>query len=288
MGTFRGLLHQYCHPQVAFEFEPSGCKKVIIVIGGLTDGLLTVDFGPSLAEAVSQLGYSVVNIQMSSSYKGWGITSLDSDINEIRQLVSYLRCSEGGSRETIIILGRSTGSQDVIRYLLRYPETVDAGIMNAAVSDREGLSPKLDPSLLKRLNAEAERLVDDGKSNQVLGPMFAKAMFDTPVTAYRWCSLMLPGGDDDYFSSDLTDDTLQRTFGKIEKPFLVLENDNDEFVPKTIDKSALLERWKKFSHPTYWSKHSGWVTGASHVVSEPEGQQNLNKLVISFIKEFSL
>lgn len=287
MGSFRGVLHQYCH-QVAFEFEPSGCRKVIIVIGGLTDGLLTVDFAPSLAEAVSQLGYSVVNIQMSSSYKGWGITSLDSDVKEIRQLVSYLRGPNGGNREKIIILGRSTGSQDVIRYLLRYPDTVDAGIMNAAVSDREGLSPKLDPILLKRLNSEAKRLVDDGKSDQVLAPMFTKAMFDTPVTAYRWCSLMLPGGDDDYFSSDLTDETLQRTFGKISKPVLVLENDNDEFVPKTIDKRALLERWKTFSNPAYWSKHSGWVAGASHVVSEPEGQQNLNKLVISFINEFSL
>lgn len=288
MGTFRGLVHQYSNPQVAFEFEPSGSKKVIIVIGGLTDGLLTVNFAPSLAEAVKELGYSVVHIQMSSSYKGWGITSLDSDVKEIKQLINYLKSPKGGNRERIIILGRSTGSQDVIRYLLRHPETVDAGIMDAAVSDRQGLSPKVDPSLLEQLNAEAKRLVDEGKQKQVLGPLFAKFMFNTPITAYRWCSLMLPGGDDDYFSTDLTDDTLKETFGRIQKPFLVLENENDEFVPKTIDKSALIERWKSVSNPAYWSKNSGLLQGASHLVSEPEGQQNLNKLVISFIKEFDL
>lgn len=288
MGTFRGLVHQYCNPQVAFEFEPSGLKEVFIVVGGLTDGLLTVHFAPSLAEAVREYGYSVIHIQMSSSYKGWGISSLDSDVKEMGQLVSYLKNPEGGNREKIIVMGRSTGSQDVIRYLLAHPETVDAGIMNAAVSDREGLSSNLDPRLLKKLNAEAKELVDTGKSKMVLGPAFAKVMFNTPITAYRWCSLMLPGGDDDYFSSDLPDETLQKTFGQIQKPFLILDNENDEFVPEDVDKRALRERWRTFSNVKYWSKNSGSVKGASHVVSEPEGQENLNGLVISFIKEFAL
>lgn len=288
MGSYRGTLHQYCNPQVAFELEPTGFKKVIIVIGGLTDGLLTVGFAPPLAEAVKELGYSVVHIQMTSSYKGWGTASLDSDVKEIKQLIDYLKCAKGGNREKVIILGRSTGSQDVIHYLLRHPETVDAGILEAAVSDREGLLDMFDPHVIGPLNKHAQKLVEDGKSNQLLGSEYAKFVFNTPITAYRWCSLMVPGGDDDYFSSDLTDKTIKGTFGKLTKPFLVLENENDEFVPKTVDKRALFQRWKSLSDPKFWSVNSGVLEGASHEVKEPEAQQRLNKIVVSFIKEFSL
>lgn len=288
MGPFPGILHQYCNPQVAFEFEPSGLKKAIVVIGGLTDGLLTVGFASPLAEAVKELGYSVLHIQLSSSYKGWGTESLDKDVDEIDKLVKYLRRPVGGSREKIIILGRSTGSQDVIRYLLRHGENVDAGIMNAAVSDREGLSGHIEPRLLKKLNEGAIKLIEDGKSNQLLGNEYAKYVFNTPITAYRWWSLMVPGGDDDYFSSDLSDDTIRSTFGKISTPFLVLENENDEFVPKQINKQALLQRWHKLSNPKYWSDNSGILKGASHIVPEPEAQQRLSHLVVSFIREFFL
>lgn len=287
MASYKGVLHQYS-PQVAFEFEPAGLKKVIIVIGGLTDGLLTVGFAPGVACEVHKLGYSVVQIQLSSSHKGWGTESLDTDVKEIRQLISYLKCPKGGNREKFILLGRSTGSQDVIHYLLRHPETVEAGILDAAVSDREGFKGSIDAKLLTRLNQEAQELVEKGQKNQILSSEYSKIVFNTPITAYRWCSLMVPGGDDDYFSSDLSDETLTGTFGKITKPFIVLENENDEFVPKSIDKLALIARWKSASNPKYWSKNSGVVKGASHIVPEKEGQINLFKLVTAFIQEFSL
>lgn len=287
MASYQGVLHQYS-PQVAFEFEPAGLKKVIIVIGGLTDGLLTVGFAPGLASEVQKLGYSVVNIQLSSSHKGWGTESLDNDVKEIKKLISYLKCPKGGNREKFILLGRSTGSQDTIHYLLRHPETVDAGILDAAVSDREGLVTGIDAKLLARLNQEAQELVNKGHKNQLLSSKFSEIVFDTPITAYRWCSLMVPGGDDDYFSSDLSDKTLNETFGKITKPFLVLENENDEFVPKSIDKLALIARWKSASNSKYWSNNSGVVKGASHMIPEKEGQTNLFKLVTAFIQEFSL
>ena len=91
MSSYRGVLHHYCGPQVAFEFEPSGFKKVIIVIGGLTDGLLTIAFVPALAEALKELSYSVIQIQLTSSYKGWGTASLDTDVKEIKKLINFLK-----------------------------------------------------------------------------------------------------------------------------------------------------------------------------------------------------
>lgn len=288
MSSYCGVLHHYCGPQVAFEFEPSGFKKVVIVIGGLTDGLLTIAFVPTLAEALKELSYSVIQIQLTSSYKGWGTASLDTDVKEIKKLINFLKSPKGGNREKIIIMGRSTGSQDVIHYLLRHPDTVDAGILDAAVSDREGLQEDVDPQIIKRLNDHALKLIQDGHSDQLLGNEYAKYVFNTPITAYRWCSLMVPGGDDDYFSSDLSDDHIKRTFGSISKPFLVIENEKDEFVPERIDKQALLQRWESFSHPKYWSKNSGVLKEASHLVTEPAAQLHLRELVKMFIREFSL
>ncbi|AQZ15039.1 (ZYRO0F07040g) [Zygosaccharomyces parabailii] len=280
--AYQGVLHKYSSSQVAFEFSPSGSKKVIIVIGGLSDGLLTVEFAPGLATAVRELGFTVIQIQMSSSYKGWGINSLDTDVKEISQLVKYLRSPEGGSRETVIIMGRSTGSQDVMHYLLRLSDTVEAGILDAPVSDREGQ----DPSVIEKLNPKAQQMVSEGKGGEILPSQYTKILFATPVTAYRWCSLMVRGGDDDYFSTDLSQEFFTSTFGKLDVPFLVLENENDEYVPKRVDKEALLNRWKAVSKPNCWSKNSGIVKGSTHLVVQPESQADLFRRVTAFLKEF--
>lgn len=282
--AYQGILHKYSSRHVAFEFSPSGSKKVIIVIGGLLDNLLTVEFTPALVTAVEKLGFSVCQIQMSSSSKGWGTSSLDTDVKEINELVKYLRSPEGGSRETVIIMGRSTGSQDVIHYLLRHSDTVEAGILDAPVSDREGQDSKV----TEKLNPKAKEMVDEGKADEVLPSEYSKLLFNTPISAYRWCSLMLKGGDDDYFSTDLSQEFFSSTFGKLDKPFLLLENENDEYVPKHVDKQALLNRWKAVSNPKYWSKNSGVVKGSTHLVVQPESEKDLCQRVVAFLQEFSL
>lgn len=282
--SYPGILHHYSY-QVAFEFEPVGLPNVIIIIGGLSDGLLTVAYAPLLATAVAKYGYSVINIQMNSSYKMFGVESLDQDVKDIKNLVEYLK-SKG--RRKIIIFGRSTGSQDVMHYLMRFPSTVDAGILDAPVSDREIFGATLDPQLLSRLTETAVQLVKAGKGDQLLTPEHCKAVFNAPLNAYRWCSLIVPGGDDDYFSSDLSDDFLKSTFGKLARPFLVLENEKDEYVPKNVDKAHLLKRWEAASNHQYWSKNSGYVKNASHLVVEKDAQDHLLSLVTEFIEEFSL
>lgn len=280
--AYPGVLHHYSQ-QVAFEFNPADRKKVIIVIGGLSDGLLTVEFAPGLSKAVEKLEFSVLQIQMRSSYIGWGFNSLNTDVEDIKKLVEYLRSPEGGSRETIIIMGRSTGSQDVMHYLLRESNTIEAGIFNAPVSDREGQDPKD----LQRLNPKAQEMVANGQGNEVLPMEYAKYVFDSPITANRWCSLHIKGGDDDYFSTDLPQEFFSSTFGKLDKPFLVTYNEFDEYSPTHVDKQAFLERWQSLSNPKYWSKHSGIIKGSTHLVTQPEAQQDLFQRVVDFLVEFS-
>ncbi|GAV54976.1 hypothetical protein ZYGR_0AS02990 [Zygosaccharomyces rouxii] len=280
--AYAGVLHKYS-AQVAFEFNPSGQKKSIVVIGGLSDGLLTVEFAPGLAKAVEKLGFSVLQIQMRSSYKGWGTGSLDTDVEDIKGLLEYLRSPEGGSRGTIIIMGFSTGSQDVMHYLLRHSDSIEGGIFCAPVSDREGQDPKD----LQKLNPKAQEMVANGQGNEMLPMEYASYVFDTPITAYRWCSLHVKGGDDDYFSTDLSQEFFASTFGKIDKPFLVAYNELDEYVPKNVDKPELLKKWQSVSNPKYWSKNSGIVKGSTHTVAQPEAQKHLFQRVIGFLEEFS-
>ncbi|CCD24939.1 uncharacterized protein NDAI_0E01230 [Naumovozyma dairenensis CBS 421] len=286
--AFKGTLHQYDSTHVAFEFTPTDMKNVLIMIGGMTDGLATVPYVTKLPQVMEPLGYSVINIQMSSSFKGFGISSLDKDIKEIKELVKYLKSEKGGSREKIIIMGHSTGAQDVMHFLLHYPDLVDAGILQGSCSDRESFDPSVDPKILKELNQFALNMVKQGKGDELLGSQFSKHIIDTPITAYRWCSLFTRGGDDDYFSSDLDDETFKGTFGKIRKPFLVAYSGKDQFVPESVDKLALLKRWENVSDPKYWSKNTGIVEGASHFVEDHEPQLQLFQMITSFAKEFSL
>lgn len=277
-----GTLHLFKEKRVAFEFDPIGKSKALIFVGGLTDGLLTVPYLQGLAKALDPLGYSLVQIQITSSYIGFGTGSLKRDDEEIDSLVDYLK-KDG--REMVLLMGHSTGSQNTIHYLLHHPGKISGGILQAAVSDREFGSTVIPQPLLSKLNAEAKALVDAGKPEELLSSKHAECMLDTPITAYRWCSLLLPDGDDDFFSSDLSDEKLEITFGCIKDPFLIALSEKDECYPNNGKPLELLQRWQCFVDKKLWSKNSGLIKGATHAVPEEDSQKELFKMVTGFIKE---
>ncbi|KAK9933478.1 hypothetical protein M0R45_020675 [Rubus argutus] len=64
-----------------------------------------------------------------------------------------------------------------------------------------------------------------------------------PITAYRYHSLCAYNGDDDMFSSDLTDDQLRLRLGHMANtPCQVIYSMADEYVPDYVDKKALVQR----------------------------------------------
>lgn len=64
-----------------------------------------------------------------------------------------------------------------------------------------------------------------------------------PITAYRYHSLCAYMGDDDLFSSDLSDDQLRMRLGHMSNtPCQVIFSMADEYVPEYVDKKALVER----------------------------------------------
>jgi len=339
-----GILHHYSNGLTAFEYtsdtSPRSKPHSLLFIGGLGDGFFTVRFVADLAVALESTSWSFFSVLLSSSYAGWGLGSLGKDIEEIAECVQYVRnykqiqqneLSEVGK---VVIMGHSTGSQDVLHYLyspnplprnsqsnsclqhLLRP-VVDGAILQAPVSDREGLllalqsgtatdSPAELADIYAQLVDTAKRTCSDGNSMDVLLPLSLTSRLgypaDAAISCRRFLSLVSPDSpehpsEDDLFSSDLTDDRLHETFGMIasrgllRSKLLVLYSGRDQFAPEWVDKASLLQRWKNAtdnSKEQVWdARNSGVILGASHSLigdDEEEPRRDLVARVIAYLK----
>ena len=167
--------------------------------------------------------------------------------------------------------------------------------MQSSVSDREALLMADDKKSYKRCVEAAQEFVAQGKIDDILPIALTNEQFPgVPITARRWLSLASPGpehdGQDDYFSSDLPDERLRATFGKIGKsgvPILFLYGGSDQYVPAFVDKKALVGKWERFVREGggYVDKGSGIVEGANHALAEvpKEVTEDLCKRVVGFL-----
>lgn len=298
----QGILHSYVPDLVAFEFtdqKTPPAPNVLVFIGGLSDGLLTVPYLQQLANGLetvnSTLGnWCLVQTLISSSYNGWTSGSLERDVKELKKLVQYLRSEAGGSRRKIVLMGHLTGCQDTMEYLTKIcsheevseDSILDGAILQAPVSDREAMEMFKGTQVTQELIEECKRdFLEKGRQNEMLPPKFS--FFDTQLTAYRFHSLAAPGGDDDYFSSDLTYEDHRKTFGIVNTPLLVLYGAKDECVPKSVDREALVKLWEASTNPYYWSPLSKVLQGATHNVgpgSDPGAVDDLVATVTKFVE----
>ena len=92
-------------------------------------------------------------------------------------------------------------------------------------------------------------------------------------------------GDDDYFSSDLSDDRLAVIWGRLEQPVLIVPSEKDEWVPAGTDVMGLVRKWMGFCKPGIASELSGLIPGANHRVENEAGQQWLADRVARFLAE---
>lgn len=170
---------------------------------------------------------------------------------------------------------------------------IDGGIIQAPGSDREAFEMVLPKDLLAESISVAQSLVKEGKPDAILPKFSTPGFLDLPVTASRWLSLTSPNhdGEDDYFSSDLTDEQLKKTFGSWPKEtkFCVLFSGNDEWVPKSIDKEAMMKRWIGFVKEgggVVDEVSSGVVVGATHNLNGDDGKivSELVGRVVGFLK----
>jgi pimeloyl-ACP methyl ester carboxylesterase len=231
---------------------------------------MTVPYPALLARALPE-SWSLAQTLLTSSYGGWGTSSLKSDAAELHQCVKYFRGVKSGK---IVLMGHSTGCQDVMEYLVGPSHAdrplIDGAILQAPVSDREASLMKMSHNQYAKCVAAAQVMVREGKAEEIMPISETHEFFGAPITARRCLSLLSPDhdGEDDYFSSDLPDTQLNRTFGMLpaHTPLCILYSGADEHVPPEIDKMALVTKWIKVvqKHGKVDTEHSGVIDGASH------------------------
>ncbi|KAF3009761.1 enhancer of mRNA decapping [Curvularia kusanoi] len=178
----------------------------------------------TIAKALDS-NWAIAEVLLSSSYRGWGTSSLQKDATEIAQCVEYFQSLRPGRK--IVLMGHSTGCQDVMEYVVGKGSTtrppINGAILQAGVSDREAWSFLLESPEEKASCAavlkEAERLIAAGKPKEMVPREnnIVQKELGAAISAYRTHSLLAKGGDDDYFSTDLDDETLKGTFGRFPK-----------------------------------------------------------------------
>ncbi|KAK1395184.1 UPF0613 protein like [Heracleum sosnowskyi] len=235
---FQGVLFKYGPKPVQVAFKTGDYKQQVIFIGGLTDGFLATEYLEPLAVALDKEKWTLVQFLLSSSYSGYGISSLKEDAMELDQLISYFINKEDS--EGVILIGHSTGCQDIVYYLRTNSacsRAVRGAILQAPVSDREYKATLPETAPMIDL---ASKMISEGRGSEL---MPREANPDSPITAYRYHSLCAYMGDDDLFSSDLSDDQLKQRLGHMSNtPCQVMFSMGDEYIPDYVDKKALVDR----------------------------------------------
>ncbi|GAA0139037.1 hypothetical protein LIER_00663 [Lithospermum erythrorhizon] len=235
---FRGVMFKYGNNPIQVAFKTGDYRQQVIFIGGLTDGFLATDYLEPLAIALDKEKWSLVQFLFSSSYTGYGTSSLKQDAMELDQLISYLINKE--ESEGVVLLGHSTGCQDIVHYMrtnAACSRAVRGAILQAPVSDREYKATLPETASMIDL---AVKMISDGRGSELM-PREADPC--APITAYRYHSLFAYNGDDDMFSSDLSEDQLKQRLGHMcTIPCQIIFSMGDEYVPDYVDKKALVNR----------------------------------------------
>ena len=240
-----GVLFQYkgkAGNLQAFESGPPRARRKLVMLGGLSDGMLACPYVPALAEALAAEGegWSVVQPNLRSSYMQWGFGSLAADVEDVTSLIDALVAGRGA--ESVAICGHSTGSQ-IIAHLMRtrpHPAVTHV-ILQGGVSDRESDDAEETAKRAATLELAHATAAASPSGRQEMLP---RGTTWAPVTAQRYTDLNAHAGADDYFSSDLTVAQLAERFsGHYDTTnVMIAYSGSDEYVPPSVDKPALLRR----------------------------------------------
>ncbi len=262
-GPLPTTLHRFSPslPLVAALTAPaSPCciPSYLVLLGGLSDGLLPTPYTVPLATAASEMGWNFVNPSLRTAGLQFGFGSLDTDAEDLGDLVKFLRGRHEG-RCRIVTVGHSTGCQATVHFS-RVMGGLDGLILQAPVSDRQTSEDNTEWQNMAR------QMKTEGKGSEFM----PRAAHWAPITADRFYDLYVAVGEgDDYFSTDLPDDVLRKRLGHLGKlDFAVfVYSEKDEYVPEGVDIKSFSERVAGIVSGT---EHQ-FLEGANHNLGDGEG-----------------
>jgi len=213
---------------VAFESGSLSSSQCFILLGGLTDGLLSLPYVERLSLKLESLSkpYSLIQPLLRSSNLQYGWHSIDDDIQDLKTLIDYL-INNRNNLESIILMGHSTGCQDIIHYLRNEKDLtkIVRVILQGPVSDRQYLS---------RLSSTKDQLDYCYQNEKNINEWLPRYLHDPPLTIQRCLSFNQINSIEDLFSSDLTDQQLNNIYQNIQIPITWIWSKKDEYVPDDI------------------------------------------------------
>jgi len=154
--------------------------------------------------------------------------------------------------------------------------------MQSSVSDREAFPMLLSEEQYQSSVQVALDYVSEGRGENVLPAQLLGGLFpEVAISARRWLSLTSPppahNGQDDYFSSDLREERLKGTFGRIGATgtaIQILYSEKDQYVPESVHKEELVERWERIIREGggIVDEDSGIIKGTNHAGEGGEDQ----------------
>ena len=160
-----GSLQLYQKKPIAlpyFDSDPD-LPHSLVFVPGLTDTIGTIPYLPQLASIIRKHGFSLVQPQMTCNLGGYGLCSLEGDAQEMAACVAHLRTTPSKRSGKVVLMGHSTGCQDIVAYLLSSrramdPLTkIDAAVLQAPVSDREFYESQRSSAASETVGAEMDR-----------------------------------------------------------------------------------------------------------------------------------
>ncbi|KAJ1020656.1 hypothetical protein NDA16_004049 [Ustilago loliicola] len=144
-SALTGSLQLYQKKPIALPYFDTDANLAhsLVFVPGLTDTIGTIPYLPKLAASIRQHGFSLVQPQLTCNLGGYGQCTLEGDAQEIAACVSHLRNLPSKRDGKVVLMGHSTGCQDLIAYILSSTRAVsadtriDGAILQAPVSDRE-------------------------------------------------------------------------------------------------------------------------------------------------------
>lgn len=268
-------------------------KNILILIPGITEGPLALPYTDALKSLAHEVGYSLLQPILRSSWESFGNYTIDSDVEDLTTLLHFLyaRNRDDESRDAIhgddlnvVFLGHSTGCQITLLLMSHISNNsvltkmIKGVILQAAVSDRQFMDFK-SPRLSHWLSL-ANDMVHAGKGQEFM----PRESYFVPIIAARYCSLANYGGKEDLFSTDLTAEYLKGFYAVMNPkvPILVFCSEEDQYVPPTISKSDIE---KVFAKDICQQLEFSWIPKADHNLSLLT-QKDLHQFFLSKVSTF--
>ncbi|KAF3042970.1 hypothetical protein E8E12_009380 [Didymella heteroderae] len=215
---------------------------------------------------------------MRSSYTGWAHSTLDNDATDIAAFVAYLKRL---GKKRIVLMGSSTGCQDCMQFMEEDP-AIYAYILQAPTSDRLTATTVMAPEDYSCSLDYTREQIAQGNLEGTVPKELIPPLIKEPVTILRWYSLIAPGNED-YFHPDLDEEKMHCKFHVMNRPTLMLPSENDEMIPPSVDKAALLKRWIQASSLMV-SQLSAVVPEADHTLSSIVSRRWVADRVVQFLR----